>query len=327
MSRWGGRIARAAAALLLGGLLGGLVVLGMSRVHAGDGAPPGASRPAGGAVVVASKPDTEGAILGYMIGLLLEQGGIPVSYRIGYGTTLDIRAALVGGRVDIYPEYTGNAGLFHAVPHDSAWKHSETALARARELDAPQGVVWLTPAPASNAWAIAVRREIAGSNRDPSLEDFARWVKTGGKVKLAASNEFLMNPLALPAFEKAYGFSLSQRQIMIVSGGDTAETLRAAAVGKYGVNAAMVYGTDGGIAAMGLKLLRDTLAVQPVYQPAPVVRAEVLAAHPGIPDLLAPAFAGLSQETLQALNAQVQFENREPRAVAEAHLRGRGLLH
>ncbi|MBS7539197.1 ABC transporter substrate-binding protein [Ancylobacter lacus] len=302
-------------------------MLGMGRARAGDGTPPGTAQAAGTTVVVASKPDTEGAILGHMIGLLLEQGGVPVSYRIGYGTTLDIRAALMAGRIDIYPEYTGNAGLFHAVPADPAWKAPATALARARELDGPQGVVWLTPAPASNAWAIAVRREIAGSNRDPTLEDFARWVKTGGKVKLAASNEFLMNPLALPAFEKAYGFTLSQRQIMIVSGGDTAETIRAAAVGKYGVNAAMVYGTDGGIAAMGLKLLRDTRAVQPVYQPAPVTRAEVLAARPGLPELLAPAFEGLSQDALQALNAQVQFENREPRAVAETYLRGRGLLH
>lgn len=277
-------------------------------------------------VVVASKADTEGAILGNMIGLLLERGGIPVDYRIGFGPTGAVRTALLAGTIDIYPEYTGNAGYFYGEPERPDWKGPGSAYLRARELDVGKKLVWLTPAPANNSWAIAVRGEVAGSNRNPTMEDFARWVSGGGKVKLAASAEFVSSPAALPAFQKAYGFTLAPNQILVISGGDTALTIRAAAEGKYGVNAAMVYATDGAIHAAGLKVLRDVREVQPVYQPAPVVRAEVLEAWPEIPRLLTTAFEGLNLETLQGLNARVQIEGEDPKVVASNYLRSRRLL-
>jgi len=68
----------------------------------------------------------------------------------------------------------------------------------------------------------------------------------------------------------------------VLSGGNTAATMRAAAQQTSGVNAAMTYGTDGGLQALDLVVMDDTLGVQPVYQPAPVVRAPVLEAHPEI---------------------------------------------
>lgn len=277
-------------------------------------------------IIVASKVDTEGAILGHIIGLLLERGGVPVEYKIGFGPTRAVREALLAGGIDIYPEYTGNAGFFHDLADHPDWKKADTAYARARELDARSGLVWLTPAPANNTWAIAVRREVAGSNKAPTMEEFARWVSGGGRVKLAASAEFVASPAALPAFQKAYGFTLAPNQVMIVSGGDTALTIRAAAEGRFGVNAAMVYGTDGAISAAGLKVLRDTKGVQSVYQPAPVVRAGVLEAYPEIPRLLTTAFEGLTLETLQDLNARVQIEGEDPKAVATGYLRSRRLL-
>ena len=44
----------------------------------------------------------------------------------------------------------------------------------------------------------------------------------------------------------------------------------------------MAYGTDGPVAALGLVILDDSKGVQPVYAPAAVVRAEVLARQPKI---------------------------------------------
>ena len=35
------------------------------------------------------------------------------------------------------------------------------------------------------------------------------------------------------------------------------------------MNAAMAYGTDGSLAALGLVVLADTKGVQPIYEPAP----------------------------------------------------------
>ncbi|WP_051660890.1 glycine betaine ABC transporter substrate-binding protein [Bosea sp. 117] len=302
-----------------------LVSLSLAGTASGEGGATRAERPPP-IVKVGSKSDTEGALLGSMIGLILERAGIPVQYRLYFGPTPAVRQAITVGDLDIYPEYTGNAALFFNLPDDPAWRDPGRAIAKARALDAPNGIVWLTPAPANNTWAVAVRQEVAGSNKSPTLDDFARWVSGGGRVRLAASPEFVSSPAALPAFQKAYGFTLSSKQILLVSGGDTADTIKAAAVGKYGVNAAMVYATDGAIAAAGLKVLRDTKGVQPVYQPTPVVRAAVLEAYPDLPKMLAPTFETLTVETLQELNARVQFANEDPRSVAADYLRRRRLL-
>jgi len=45
----------------------------------------------------------------------------------------------------------------------------------------------------------------------------------------------------LPAFEATYGFRLKDAQLLTLSGGNTSATLRAAAEGTSGVNAAMAY--------------------------------------------------------------------------------------
>lgn len=279
-----------------------------------------------GNVVVGSKIDTEGAVLGNIIALLLERGGIPVTRRIQLGPTKIVRTALLAGEIDIYPEYTGNAGFFFNIDSDPLWKDATKAYEKARDLDAANNLVWLAPAPADNTWGIAVRGDLAAGNKLATLEDFARFANGGGNVKLAASAEFVESPAALPAFQSAYGFKLSGDQLLVLSGGDTTATIKAAAEGTSGVNTAMVYGTDGAISALGLKVLDDTKNVQPVYQPAPVVRKATLEGYPKIAELLAPAFAGLTLPTLQQLNAKVQLEGIDARAVAEAYLREKGLL-
>ncbi|MBS9479043.1 glycine betaine ABC transporter substrate-binding protein OsmF [Ancylobacter radicis] len=277
-------------------------------------------------VVVASKIDTEGAVLGNIIALMLENAGIEVNRRIQLGPTKIVRTALLVGEIDIYPEYTGNAGFFFSMPDDPAWKNPQAAYEKAKALDAANNLVWLTPAPADNTWGIAVRGDVARQQKLATLEDFGRWVREGGKAKLAGSAEFVESAAALPSFQTAYDFKLAGDQLLVLSGGDTTATIKAAAEGTSGVNSAMVYGTDGAIAALDLKVMRDTKQVQPVYQPAPVVRASVLAEQPKIAEILAPAFSGLTLEVLQGLNAKVQLDGQDARAVAQAYLQEAKLL-
>ena len=101
---------------------------------------------------------------------------------------------------------------------------------------------------------------------------------------------------------------------------------RAAAQQTSGVNAAMVYGTDGGIEPAGLVVMDDDKSVQPYYQPAPLVRAEVLAEYPQIPEVLDPIFRQLDLETLQELNARIQVGGEPAGAVAQDWLTRRGLI-
>jgi osmoprotectant transport system substrate-binding protein len=279
------------------------------------------------AVRVGSKIDTEGALLGNMVIQLLEANGIKTVNKLQLGPTKIVRSAIVAGEIDLYPEYTGNGAFFFSVDTDPAWKSAKTAYEKVKSLDADQNkLVWLQPAPANNTWAIAVRKDVATANKLATMEDFAKWVSGGGKVKIAASAEFVESPAALPSYEKTYGFQLKQDQVLVLAGGNTAATERAAAEQTSGVNAAMAYGTDGALSALGLVVMSDPKGAQIVYEPAPVVRAAVLDKHPAMKAALEPVFASLDLTTLQALNAKIAVEGQDAKQVATAYLKEKGFL-
>jgi osmoprotectant transport system substrate-binding protein len=279
------------------------------------------------AVRVGSKIDTEGALLGNLMIAQLEAHGVKTVNKLQLGPTKIVRNAIVAGEIDLYPEYTGNGAFFFSIDSDPVWKSGKTGYERVKALDAEQNkLIWLQPSSANNTWSIALRKDVAAANKLVSMEDFAKWVSGGGKVKIAASAEFVESAAALPAFERAYGFRFPRDRITVLPGGDTAVTMRAAAQGISGVNAAMVYGTDGAIAALGLVVMADPRGAQVVYEPAPVVRQPVLERFPAMRAPLDAAFATLTLTTLQALNAEIAVEGKPAREVARAHLRRSGLL-
>jgi osmoprotectant transport system substrate-binding protein len=297
--------------------LAAIAAIGLSALSPASAAEP---------VRVGSKIDAEGGLLGSMIIQVLEANGIRTVNRLQMGPTKIVRGALLAGEIDVYPEYTGNAGFFFSVDADPAWKTAATAASKAAELDNANGIVWLGRAPANNTWAIAVRKDVADANRLASMEDLARFVGGGGALKLAASAEFVESAAALPSFQTAYGFRLTAAQLLVLAGGDTAATIRAAAERTSGVNAAMVYGTDGAIAALGLVVMADTKGAQAVFEPAPTIRKAVLDANPTIRSLLDPVFASLDADTLRGLNAKTQVEGQDSRKVAADYLRSKGFL-
>lgn len=278
-------------------------------------------------ISVSSKIDTEGGLLGNIIALALEDAGLPVQRKLQLGGTQVVREALLAGQIDLYPEYTGNAAFFFNEADSDVWKDAEAAHDRAAELDkAENDIVWLDSAPANNTWAIALTGPVAEENELATMSDFGAWVTDGGEVKLAASTEFVSSPAVLPAMQETYGFSLSQDQMVILSGGDTAATIQAAARGTSGVNAAMVYGTDGGVGATGLVVMEDDKGVQPVYEPTPIVRQGILDEYPSIPEVLDPIFEGLDMVTLQQLNGRIQVGGEPAEAVARDYLTQAGVL-
>jgi osmoprotectant transport system substrate-binding protein len=279
------------------------------------------------AVRVGSKIDTEGKLLGNMIVLALEAGGVKTENKTSLGNTKVLRGAITAGEIDIYPEYTGNGAFIFADESNPAWKNPKAGYERVKALDMEKNkLVWLEPAPANNTWAIAVRKDIATTHKLKTLDDMAKWINGGGQFKLAASAEFVERVDAMPAFQTAYKFKLKPEQILTLAGGDTAVTIRAAAEKTSGVNAAMAYGTDGPLAALGLVIMEDTKGVQPIYAPAATVRAEVLAKNPSIQMILAPVFKTLDGPTLQALNAKIQIEGQDAKKVAGDYLKSKGLL-
>jgi osmoprotectant transport system substrate-binding protein len=301
-------------------VLGAVVALLIAAMPIAAGA-------AEGRIVVASKIDTEGALLGNMIVSLLEARGLAVDNKLQLGPTNIVRAAMLAGQIDIYPEYTGNGALFFHLEQDPVWKDWARGADEVATLDREKNhLVWLAAAPANNTWVIAVRRDLAERDGLKTMADFAKYLAGGGRIKLAASAEFVESPSALPAFEATYGFRLSDAQLLTLSGGNTSATLRAAAEGMSGVNAAMAYGTDGALAALGLTALADDKGAEVVYAPAPVVREGVLQQRPEIATVLDPVFATLTLETLQRLNAEIAVDGEDAGAVAAAYLKSKHFL-
>ena len=280
-----------------------------------------------GPVIVASKIDTEGALLGNMIIEMLQDNGFEVIDKVEFGPTDLIRKAIISDEIDIYPEYTGNGGFFFDDTDPNTWKNADKAFDTVKALDKEQNnLVWLDPAPANNTWAIAVRKDLSATEKIKTMEDFTAYVNRKGFVKLACSEEFVSRPDALPAFEKEYGFKLAKAQLVILAGGNTAQTEKAAAEGTDGVNFAMAYGTDGALAALELMVLEDTKGVQPVYEPAPLVRGEVMVKYPEIADILKPVFESLNLVKLQALNGKIAMEGQDAAKVAKDYLDSEGFL-
>lgn len=278
-------------------------------------------------VKVGSKIDTEGSLLGNIILQVLDSHGVKTVNKVQLGTTPVVRGAITAGELDIYPEYTGNGAFFFKDEKDAAWKNAQQGYEKVKKLDAEKNhLVWLTPAPANNTWTIAVRKDLAKKNKLTSLDDLSAYLKKGGEFKLAASAEFIERSDALPAFEKAYGFKLEQPQLLSLAGGDTAVTIKAAAQQTSGVNAAMAYGTDGPVAALGLQTLSDPKGVQPIYAPTPVVREAVLKAYPELDAWLKPVFASLDEKTLQQLNASIAVEGLDAKKVAADYLKHKGFV-
>src|SRR6185437_14252208 len=117
-----------------------------------------------------------------------------------------------------------------------------------------------------------------------------------------------------------YGFKLTSDQLIVLAGGETTAMIAAAAARTDGTNTAMVYATDGGIAAANLVVLEDDRHDQPIYAPVPLIRAAVLRAYPQIAALVKPLMESLDRETLQHLNERVQVGGEAIESVARAYL-------
>ncbi|WP_034336928.1 ABC transporter substrate-binding protein [Deinococcus misasensis] len=279
-------------------------------------------------IVVASKLDPEAQLLGQIILLTLKDAGFEVTDKTSLGDTGVARKAILSGEIDVYPEYTGNAVYLFPeakIASDKAQDPKEI-FKLAKSLDAKNGITWLNPANVNNTWALALPAKFAKANKLSSYADLAGYLSKGGNLKVAGSPEFFNRPDAFQLFENTYGFKLKADQKLLLAGATPLQTQQAAASGQNGVNAAMAYGTDGTIAALGLVVLKDPKNAQPVYQPAPIIRTEVLKANPKIQTLLNKAFRTLNQTGIQKLNAQIAVEGKPAREVAQTFLKSKGLI-
>jgi osmoprotectant transport system substrate-binding protein len=318
-------------ALLLVVLAVVAALVGCSAPSSGGSSGTTTSTPAAkGPIRVGSKIDIEGPLLAQIMIAMLQKNGFTVQDMTRTGATDVVRKALLSGQIDMYPEYTANGVLIFLQGQKidpAVLKDATQTYQTVKTLDLQvNNVVWLQPAPANNTWTVALTKTFAAANHIVSMADWAAYINSGKAVKIVGSQEFFTSPAAMPAFEKAYGFTLKPAQIVALATGDTAATEKAVSQGTSGANAAMAYGTDGTIAAYGLVTLTDPKGAQPIYQPAPTVRKAIFDKYPELATILDPVFAKLDTATLQTLNGQIAVDGKDPKTVATTWLTQQGFL-
>ncbi|MGB4593860.1 MAG: glycine betaine ABC transporter substrate-binding protein [Coriobacteriia bacterium] len=306
------------------------LTFGLAGCSATGSKTPSAGEPTvkeGPVVRVGSFLDSEGAVLGAMMIQLLDANGIQTEDKTKLGTPDVLRKALLEGQIDLSIDYTGSGQYYHEGQEgDPVWSSAADGYARIAELDKAVGLTWLTPANANNTELLATTKKLAEAEGLKTMDDFAAYVNAGKTVKIIGAQEWIDSELGLAGFEKAYGFKLTEDQLIGLSHGVTAEMLSALANGTDGVNFSLAYGTDGQLDDLGLVILEDTKGVPPVYEPAPVIRTETLDAYPEIADILKPLFESFDLATLQDLNRRVALGGEDAKAVAEEYLTQNGFL-
>lgn len=278
-------------------------------------------------IILGSFVDTEGGILGNMLLLALEAEGYTITDKVQFGTPDVHRNALLQAELHIGIDYTGNGQYYSEGFEESIWRDATAGYDAIRAYDEENnGLIWLEPAHANNTEMLAVKKEFAEANNLKSLEDFARYVNSGGEVKFITSQLFAEKDMGLLGMEEGYGFKLRPDQLIMLSHGNTAETISALANDTDGVNVALVYGTDGSLPDLNLVVLDDPLSIPPVFEPSAIIRAEVLEKYPGVKDIIEKVFGTLNLENLQIMNKKVIIDGLSPKDVAKEHLIEAGII-
>ena len=120
---------------------------------------------------------------------------------------------------------------------------------------------------------------------------------------------------------KLYGFRVPYNKVIKMDSGLVYKALK-----EKKVDVSMGFATDGRIAAFGFINLEDNKSYFPIYNPAPVIRAQVLDRYPEIGNILKPLAKNLTTKEMQKLNAIVDIEHKQINEAALDWLKTKGLL-
>src|SRR5690349_24763287 len=181
---------------------------------------------------------------------------------------------------------------------------------------ATKGLVVLNEAPMNNTYNMVVRPETAAQYKLETLSDLA---KVSKELKLGAGPEFRDRKDGLPGLKAVYGMEFKEDLQMAIG-------LRYQALSSRNIDVVNGYATDGMISALKLKRLKDDKNLWPPYYLVPVVRKEALDANPKMADVLNQTSALLDEASVTEMNYKVDGEKQEPKDVARAFLKSKGVV-
>ena len=269
-------------------------------------------------VVVASFNFPESAVLAEIYARAIEAAGIPVRREIDLGPRELVQPALLGGLIDVVPEYLGTA-LASLEPSSDAPPTDPAAVrqALARALDG-RGVQVLDAAPAQNQNGVVVSRETAERYRLDAVSDLA--TVAGGMV-LGGPPECPQRPYCGEGLQRVYGLHFG-RFVPLEN-----EQQRASALADGVVDVAVMFTTDGRLATGDLVLLQDDRGLQPSENVVPLVAARSVQRYGvRLADTINAVSARLTTNNLRFLNWRISIAEREVATEARGWLERQSLV-
>jgi len=263
---------------------------------------------------VASKDFTESVLLAEIVAQMLEGRGVNVERNFELGGNLP-HDALVAGRVDLYPEYTGTA-------YTAILRHPPITDPRAvyeqvkREYAEKFNVEVSPPLGFENTFAILVRGVDARRLKLKTISDAVPHVRGW---RAGFGQDFMSREDGYPGFSKAYGLQFAEPPREM----DLSLTYIALASNKVDLIAGN--STEGRIAALDLVQLEDDRQYFPPYEAVYLVRRDSLSRLRSLQEVLTRLANAISTEDMRRLNYEVDANKRKPADVVREWIKSKGL--
>jgi len=268
-------------------------------------------------IVIGSKNFTEQLVLGELFAQIIEsRTHLPVERRFYLAGTFICHQAILAGRIDIYPEYTGTA--LTAVLKQPPSANKEEVYRQVKGAYENQFHLTLGPPLGfDDTFAIVIRGDDARTLHLQTLSQAAAYTP---HWRAGFGYEFMERPDGYRGLSASYGLRFAEPPRVMDLG------LLTRALVQRQVDLIAGNNTDGLIPALDLFVLQDDHHYFPPYEAVAVMREAMLKAHPEVKSALDVLANKISDEDMRRMNYAVDRQHRDPSIVVHEFLTERNLL-
>lgn len=267
-------------------------------------------------IVVGSKNFTESMMLGEIIAQTIEaRTHLKVERRFYLAGTYICQQAMLAGRIDIYPEYTGTA--LSAILREKAVGDRDQVYQRVKsEYERRFGLRLGPPFGFNNTFAMEIRGDDA---RRLGLRTLSQAVPYAPKWRAGFGYEFMERPDGYPGLVADYGIHFADKPRIMDLG------LLAPALKNHQIDIAAGNATDGLIPVFDLFVLEDDRHYFPPYEAVAVMREQTLQQHPEVAQAISALGGRISDDEMRKLNYALDGQRRDVADVAREFLKSKEL--
>jgi len=265
-------------------------------------------------IVVGSKNFTEQAVLGEIFAQQLEaKTNLHVERRFYLAGSFICQQAILAGRIDVYPEYTGTA-LTAILKEKTVGTRQDVYQRVKSEYEKRFDLTLIPPLGFNNTFAIEIRGEDA---RRLNLKTISQAAPYAPQWRPGFGYEFMERPDGYKGLAATYGLRFAEPP-RIMDLGLLNRALKDKQVDLIAGNT-----TDGLIPVFDFFVLQDDRNYFPPYEAVPVIRQQTLNLHPEVGRALAELSGQISDKDMQQLNYAVDGEHRDIKQVVQEFLQNR----